>query len=281
MSREKFALLGEIVSRRPLVVACVAGFAAFLLAAGYLSSREEDILSLAEPLDVVVASHDIAAGEMIDDGMIQVVPIPRRFVQPGAISKIIDTAGRVAAIPIRAGTQITPASARRPSEIRSIAGLVPAGRRAFSISLDDTPGISKLLKPDDTVDVLATFDLGHESSVRRTTIAVVEGTQVLATGTEIADSLPDPPRESKGKIFGNSSPYQMGAQRSTVTLAVTPAEAQSLAFAQVSGVLAIALRPFADDSGAEKTLPTTIATITGGHDELLPMRGGYREYKGR
>lgn len=281
MSQNRFAFLGEIVSRRPVLIACLSGLAAALLAAGYLNQREREIMRVAEPVGVIAASRDVAAGEAIDEGMARTVKVPRRFVQPGAIAAMEDAAGRIAAVPIRAGAQITAANARRPSELRSVAGLIPAGRRAFAISSDDSSGIAGLVKPNDMVDVMATFDLGHESSVRRTTMTIVENVQVLAVGSEVADALPAPPEKSKGRLFGGAPVAQMGSQRASVTLAASPAEAQVLAFAQASGALAIALRPFGDDAGAEKTSPTTIATITGGHDELMPMKRGYREYRGR
>ena len=53
----------------------------------------------------------------------------------------------------------------------------------------------------------------------------------------------------------------------TVALAATPAEAQLLAFAEASGQIALALRPMAEEAAEERPAPTTIATITGGHDD--------------
>ncbi|MFH0800021.1 MAG: Flp pilus assembly protein CpaB [Pseudomonadota bacterium] len=273
--------IGEIVKQKPLLVACVSALAACLFAAGYLGSREASIMSVAEPVGVAVAARDIAAGEAIDENAIGMARVPRRFVQPAAFSSVSDAAGRVAVVPIRAGAHMTPANARRVGDARGLAAVIPAGRRAVAIPLDDAAGSSGIIKPYDVVDVMATFDLGQESSVRRTTLTIVEDVQVLAVGSEIADALPAPKSAAaKGGMFGGQAMVP-GRAQATATLAVTPAEAQALAFARESGALTVALRAWGDDAGAERTPPTTIATITGGHDELVPMKKGYREYKGR
>lgn len=280
MSLIQFARIKHALSRRPIALAAAAAFVAMLFAAGYLKEREAELLHVAEPVGVVVAARDIARGEVVDEGNVASRAIPRRYVEPGAFENSDMAAGRIAFVPIRKGAQLTRATARRASRIAGLASLIPAGKRAFTIAIDDVAGVAGIIKPNDMVDVIATVDLGTEASVHRTTLAVVENVQVLAVGKELADALPARHVEEEQGIFSKRLPAIASREGMTATLAVTPAEAQVLAFVQESGAVALALRPFADESG-EDTPPTTIATITGSHEQLLPMKRGFREYRGR
>lgn len=283
MSENRFAFLGEIISKRPLLIACLAAVTAMLFAAGYLKEREAEILRVAEPVSAVIATRDIQAGELLDEGAITGKTIPLKFSEPGALGDIENASGRVAAVPIRKNAQVTAMNARLASEIKSVSPLIPAGKRAVSVALDDAGAMAGLLKPNDMVDVIATFDLGGESQVKRTTLAVAENVQVLAVGKDVADSVQrQAGKTGKSGIFGGGAPVlgPSGTQ-TVVTIAADPAEAQKILFAGQSGAVSLVLRPFGDDGTIEGTEPTTISTITGGHDGLIPFKKGYREYKGR
>ena len=277
---ELCATAKKLASDCPLLVGLGAAVAAALLAAGYLGSREASILRVTEPVAVVVSARDIAAGEQVDEASVRTVEVPRRFVQPGAFHAVAEAAGRIAALPIRAGAHLTPANARRPSEAHRLAALVPPGLRAVVVLLEE--GGAEIVRPDDVVDVLATFDLGSEAAVRRTTLTVASGLRVIAVGGDVADALPPAPRPgSPSGIFGAALPAPSSRAGGLVALAATPAEAQLVAFAQASGRIDLALRPLATEEAGDRPPPTTIATVTGGHDELAPIKRSFREYRGR
>lgn len=275
------AVIRRVLRSRPGVVAALSGLAAALLAAGYLERREGEILRIAEPVLVVIASSDIPAGEELRPTALKETKTPRRFVQPAAVASLEDALGRVAAISIRAGAQITEAVARRPSEAGGVAALIPAGRRAFSIPFEEAE--IPRVRPNDLVDILATFDLGEGSSARRTTLTVAEGLPVLAVGMAVADDLPHSARIVRGqsRLFQNASALPPSSRGEGLTLAATPGEAQILAFTLASGKLAVALCPAGEEGESERPAPTTIGAITGGHEELAPSRRGFREYRGR
>ena len=278
----RFAFLRRAFAQSPLIAASVSALAAALFASGYLSQREEMIMRVAEPVGVIAAARDIMAGEALDESKLKQIEVPRRYAEPGAIAAMNDAVARVAAVPIKAGSQLTRAVARLPRDGFGLAGLIPAGRRAFSIALPSSRSAAGLIRPGDSVDLLATFDLGSEASVRRTTIEVVSSAQVLAvnqrmTGAEEASGE----GQSKSGLFSQSLPARSRQDEVMVTLAVNSAEAQALAFSQESAALAVALRPTGEESGEEHPQPTTISTIAGGNSELVLTRKGFREYKGR
>lgn len=276
------ARIEEKVKARPALVAAVSALSAVLFASGYLEKRENQMQKVNEPVSVVVAARDIAPGEVLDESSVRLVQVPLRFVQPAAFSKEVEAAGRISTSFLRAGTHVTPAVARKPSERRGVSPLVPAGRRAIAVFLNgDSAG--RIVQPNDFVDVLATFDLGNDASTKRTTLSVVENVQVLAVGSEVADSFPSAPAKSAGAgIFGSVHPSPAQARGGVaIALAATPDEAQALAFAEASGKLAITVRPATDDGSRGEGRATTIATITGGYEELAQTKRGFREYKGK
>jgi pilus assembly protein CpaB len=105
--------------------------------------------------------------------------------------------------------------------------------------------VSGMVEPNDHIDVLGTFTLpstvpGEMESV---TLTVLQDVTVLATGQQLARQL------SGGRRGARDTGY------STVTLEVTPREAELLVFAQQArGKLTLSLRNPSDIS-FEKDLP--------------------------
>jgi pilus assembly protein CpaB len=101
-----------------------------------------------------------------------------------------------------------------------------AGLRAVSISIDRVKGVAGLVTPGDRVDVIAVPPRVGNETPRAT--AIIRGALVLAMGaeTEVARATPAPDQNL-----------------TTVTLAVTPQQADLIALADVNTTLRLALRP--------------------------------------
>jgi pilus assembly protein CpaB len=114
--------------------------------------------------------------------------------------------------------------------------------RAMSISVSGAASVSNMVRPSDRVDVLGTFTLPSKTMAGETelvTLTILQNVVVLATGQETTESF------SGG-----------GANYSTVTLEVTPSEAEVLTFAeQMRGRLTLTLRSPTDTS-FEEALPS-------------------------
>lgn len=281
MSQSRFACLKEMFLKRPLLCAAILAVAAAFMISAYLARQEAALMSVAEPLSVVVATRDVAAGEHLDSYNIGMKEIPRRFVQGGAIAEPNSARGRVALIPIRAGSQITASMARLPSAVAGLAGMVPAGRRAFSLGLGRSDSAGGLIRPNDSVDVIATFDLGGEQHARRTTFTIVRDAQVVAVGRDMARTPIESGASKEGKGLFGKMPVRPSGDELIVTVAVTPEEVQELALAMSAGQLALSLLPFGEPEGGDEIMPTTISSIAQGNEKLMPFRKKFREYKGR
>ena len=126
---------------------------------------------------------------------------------------------------------------------------IPDGFRAVSIPVSGASGVSGLVRPNDSVDVLGSFSLpspdggmkGDEMEL--VTMTVLQRVTVLAIGSETHRSVQNNPRGASGG-YGS------------VTLLVTPREAEVLVFAQqqMRGRLFLSLRKQSDVS-VEKKLP--------------------------
>ena len=150
-----------------LVAAIAAGFVAVALTWLYISTREASLLSQSEPQTVVVATADIAGNTIIEAGMFEARSVPSAFAQPRAVARPEDVQGRVATVPIAAGTQILATMLGDESE-GALASEVPAGQRAVAIGAADVMGVGGLVRPGNRVDILGTFGYGRPTGISQT-----------------------------------------------------------------------------------------------------------------
>jgi pilus assembly protein CpaB len=97
----------------------------------------------------------------------------------------------------------------------------------MAVRINDVAGISGLLQPNSRVDVLVT--IRDDNSSRQVAKLFMSNMLVLSVGTEVQ-------RDNQGKPINAT----------TVTLAVTPDEAERLAIAMNSGTLQLVLRGYGD-----------------------------------
>ena len=128
--------------------------------------------------------------------------MPRKFVQPGIVDDVYEAAGRIAMVPIRSGAQITRSIAGNGNGGFGLVGLIPEGRRAASVGVDDVSGIAGLIGPRDMVDVIASFDLKRGDRVEGTSLAVVQNVEVLAVGKRMAGSVLPMGKSKRSGVFG-------------------------------------------------------------------------------
>jgi pilus assembly protein CpaB len=129
---------------------------------------------------------------------------------------------------------------------RGLAGDIKPRMRAISVNATGAAAVSGMIKPNDHIDVLGTFSFPSKTSqgeLELVTLTILQDVLVLATGKET----------SKSQFLGDSR--SSSAAYSTVTLEVTPREAEMLVFLeQIKGRISLALRN-PDDVYFEKTLP--------------------------
>lgn len=207
-----------------LIIAALFGLGVGLLLFNYLVSANRPGQS-APPRSVLLAARAIPARVRITAAMLRTVLRPANAVEPDAISAPAAAIGTIALIDIPVGGTITNSEITR-GVVNALPVTLRDGMRAVSIPITAVKGVSGLLQAGDHVDVIAIPPLnGHRHPVAETFLRDV---RVLAVGNSLESSSATP------------SPNQLQAR--TVTLEVTPKEADMLAAADVNTILRLALR---------------------------------------
>lgn len=245
-----------------LVASLVAGLLAALLTRAYISAKENEFARMKAKfraeygeMSALCFNRDMPSGTVItrsDIAECRTVAKNSDDVLTGKDMMDIIGAKTVGAhrrnVPIRR-TYIEGSEERR----NGLSAMLPKDKhlRAMSINVTGSSSVSGMIRPNDTVDVIGTFDFpSDEGKLKRgdpVTCTILQKVLVLATGTETSRAgARSPGMGASGREGGYS----------LVTLAVTPREAEMLAFAeQVKGRLVLTLRRF-DDLVTEETLPT-------------------------
>jgi pilus assembly protein CpaB len=237
------------------IIAIIIGILAFVLTSQYLRRKDAEIQKQwaelyegAQKIRVVIAAHDIPAGTVIGREDLLGHEIFKssahdRVVMPSEADLIV---GRKTMFEIKAQKPVlwTDIVGGSPSD-KGLADTVKPGMRAISISVSGAASVSGMVQPNDRIDVLGTFSFpspGGTGEMETVTLTVLQDVTVLAVGNQISRTPAQRTRRSGGY--------------STVTLEVTPREAELLVFAeQVKGRLVLSLRN-ASDISFERDLPS-------------------------
>lgn len=181
---------------------------------------------------VLTAAMRIPAHSHITAEMLATVQRPPEQVQADAYGSPNDAIGQVALIDIPEGAVVTSSMVAKATPPPT--GLVVAnGMRAITIAVDPVKGINGLLKPGDHVDIIAIPPRGPGSPLAFT---ILRDITILAVGSEIANPV------AINAAQGTAQPTPPPQTAGTVTLAVTPQQADLLASADLNAQLRLALR---------------------------------------
>jgi pilus assembly protein CpaB len=187
---------------------------------------------------VVVASNDIPAGatiteEMVKKGTIKTVDWPKASVPVGAFQNPKELVGKVNKTKILANEPVL--ESRLAGEGAGLTVRLEPGKRAMAISVNEIIGVSGFIVPDDRVDVILTTTPpgGGNAQDNRMSKIVLQNMRVLsvAQSTENKEGKPQVPR--------------------SITLEVTPEQAEKLSLASQEGSIILALRGVGDNSVAK------------------------------
>lgn len=233
--------------RTTLIVALVLAIGTGWLTLNYLSSIQRSSALNNQPRDILVAAQEIPARVPITPQMLAHATRPAAAVEPDAITDPAKVAGALSLITIPAGSSITLSKIGRPTDVALPVRLKP-GMRAVSIPIDKVKGVSGLIEPGDRVDVIAIPP--KTENAPPPAVAILRGIRVLAVGPMLENSSATP------------SPQEQTS--TTITLEVTPKQADLLSMADVNTQLRLALRSPREPLNSE---PTEALRFPGGSGE--------------
>ena len=221
-----------------IVLAVLAFYLSNTVISNRMSEIEAELKAGRKTKSVVVASRNLEAGDVLTSDTAAVREFPVEFLHDSAVSsdQFDRLEGEALLVGVRAGEPILPVyTVTRGGAFFS--GSVKEGRRALTIEVDELSSIAGMVRPGDKIDLIMTAKppamtqgvtmLG--AKLERFTFPLLSGVEVLATG-----------RTQRG-TGGQAATY------STVTLNVTPQEANAIIAAKADSSVTAVLRSPKDE----------------------------------
>lgn len=228
----------QLVFYAAVAVALIATFGVYkVLEATRASSR-------IATAPVVVATQDMPEGSSIDRVALNVSQWPVATVPAGAFPSVDSVIGRVTRVAIFKGEPIVPGRLAPAGTGPGLEVKITPGKRAMSVRINDVAGISGLIQPNSRVDIMVMIQT--EQNARQVAKLFMENMRVLSVGTQVQ-------RGEDGRPISAT----------TVTIEVTPEEAERLAVATTQGSIQLVLRGYGDPDSVRTKGATSSDVLTG------------------
>jgi len=255
-----------------LAIAIVIGGVAAYLVNTQLKQKVDaigtDSAKTVETKPVVVAAINIDIGERLIPSILKTVDWPVAGIPKGAYTDIATAVGsspagegqkaedptdpKIVLQTIQEGEVVLPYKISGPGGRGGLAPHIPDDMRAITISVNEIRGVAGFVLPGNHVDLLLTSSLGQQGKKLATRV-LLQDVVVLGVAQDISQKKNEP------KVV------------KSVTLLVTPKQAQMLALAQTMGGLTLVLRKEGDTSTYDDE-PVTLASLLS-ENEVAPPPG--------
>jgi pilus assembly protein CpaB len=206
------------------LLAGLAGLIAVVLVQRYIATRTKKVSA---PLgQVVVAEMDIHPGTALTGRMLRVATWPRDIIPPMAVANLKQLEGRVANIPITKGEPILFTKLAPRGTAAGLGGLLAKDMLAVTVKTDAVSGVAGFINPGDRVDVLVEMPSPGGKNQEHFSRIILQNLKVL----------------SRGQVWDQNTEKKKPKEVPTVTLEVTPDQAEMLNLASFQGRIRLALR---------------------------------------
>lgn len=206
---------------------------------------------------IVIAKVELPLGAKIVPEQLVAVEVPENATPDGTFDAVEKVVGRITVTRIAAREPIINTRLATEGASAGLSAIIPEGYRAISVRVDDEVGIAGFVMPGTLVDVLAVITPQDNAQQGPISKIVLQNIKVLASGQDL-----DQPKNER----------EPNSVRS-VTLQVTPEQAEKLTLASSEGKLRLALRNSVDQ-GDEQTLGANRRTLLTGERALLVPEAG-------
>lgn len=215
-----------MVNKKPLIIAGIMGIIAVALVFSYLKKVEQsNVVTEIEYGKVVVAKTQIPVRTKVKEPMLDEIIVSLDSIHRDAVTEVDEILGKVTNQVIFEGEQILSAKFEDALNLRELAFIIEEGKRGVAVGISDIKGLGGNVKPGDHVDVVGVF----QSSI----------TGVDSSFTILTDVMV----KAVGKSLGPEDEDESGkGSARTVTLEVTPQQAERLILSDERGSLRLTLR---------------------------------------
>ncbi len=245
----------SVLTRRAIafIVAAILAIVAALAVYSYLRGVENRAAEEADEVVGYVAVQRIEPGTLADTaiqlGAVEERAIPRSLLAEGAVTDLSQVTGRVVEEVILPGDQLQSDRFAAPGQQVQVL-TIPPDHQAMSVQVGIPPGVSKFLRAGDHISMIALLDVPDpdggtvavedpetgetttEEATEPRAQFLLQDVEILAVGQRVPPTDEQPAggtAESAGDVL--------------LTVAVTPDEAEQLAFATLTGELYFTLLP--------------------------------------
>lgn len=223
-----------------LLMAMLAGGAAAFLAYQFLrdpvGSSAVQRTDASELVQVAVSVRDLPAGHLLTAEDVRMVEWPARVVPEGFSRSPAEVVGRGLLSNVAMNEPFLPSKLASTEAGGGLSILIPEGKRAMAVRVDDVVGVAGFVVPGTRVDVVVTLDESSANNTQPVTQLVLQNIEVMASGQSIQ-------RDARGE-----------PQTTTVvTLLVDPEQGEMLGLSANNGRIQLALRNSLD--------PDTVQTM--------------------
>ena len=182
---------------------------------------------------VVVAKFELQRGDVIDASSMAVREVPAQYVSSSVVSpeRFDAVAGSRLGRSMRSGEPLLLEYLKVDDDTAGLSHRLKPGSRAVTINVDEVNALSGMLQPGDRIDLLMSARGSEAASKagvnRELTVPLMQDVLVLATGKQVGQN---PDADGKGRLF------------TSITMELTPDQAQRLVTAQRGGRLTAMLR---------------------------------------
>jgi pilus assembly protein CpaB len=205
-----------------VAMAGVAGVLAVVLVHNYISKR------IANPLkptaQIMIAEADIPPGTALAGRLVRVATWPQDIIPAKAVTSANQVEGRVAQVSIGKGEPITLTKLAPEGTAAGLGGLLDPNSLAVTVKTDEVSGVAGFVSPGDRIDVLVAMEKAGSNSEQFSKI-ILQNLKVL----------------SKGQVWDQTADKKPTVVP-TVTLEVSPEQAETLNLARSYGKICLALR---------------------------------------
>lgn len=220
----------------PLGLAVVLGLTAMVVAKGMLGKSKGP--TAASQLKVVVAKDNVPPGSRLTKELLTLSPVAGDARPEGSFDQIAAVADRVVTTQIIKGQMVLDTFLAAPGSIAGVQNLVPEGMRLITVEVNEFSSLAGMLAPGSRIDILAALSDPETKEMMARTI--VENVKVQAVGQRLGTGPQAGPN--------GQPPEEQQAGFRSVTLVVSPQEAEAIHVATTSGRPWMVLRGPGDNS---------------------------------
>jgi pilus assembly protein CpaB len=220
-----------------MIIAVLLGLITVLALNHYIKTLDKPALASIPHTEVVVAKTTIPQHTRIAAEMLGLQSLPNAAIHPEAIRDLSVVVGGISRTEIVNGEQVLSPRVATEDRRASLSYRVPEGMRAITIPVGAVSGVAGFISAGDRLDMLVTYSSegeDNETDTETTTYTVFQDVLVLAAGGETHE------KDSEEREVVD-----------TVTLLVTPQQAEVVAWANLNGTFHLTLRSPLDEEKLE------------------------------